>query len=418
MEYNLKMAIAQMRNGEETGINFIYSKTYNYVYLRAKSILNREIDIQQLMKDTYLKLFEAASGIEEADLYEWLGKCVYKVGSNYYRKKTIRETECLELESEELTAGKVPNMDVAMKSIAKKLDQLPDMYHSTAYAFYYDYLPIAEIAELMNCSIGVVISRLNYIRKYIIRVLEDASEENGIELTFHVASVRNALRQWSLEHCLGVTIAQAVYSDICKELGVQAEAIQVEGKEFAGVNNTVVYYRADDWSPIQAEVDLYNKTKSGNKKVLGLVLGVAVVAMVTFFAIALLGKKEEKNPNTDKTVPKIEEQQEEEQEEKKEEKKEQTEKSDESEYIFPDSATRELSRDEVEKLSKEELRLARNEIFARHGMIFGVDDLKEYFSKKSWYNPTIPGDEFDDRVEMSMIEEKNVSLIWEVEESK
>ena len=69
-----------------------------------------------------------------------------------------------------------------------------------------------------------------------------------------------------------------------------------------------------------------------------------------------------------------------------------------------------------QKVLREELRLARNEIFARHGMIFGVDDLKEYFSSKSWYNPTIPGDEFYDRVEMSMIEEANIVLIQEVED--
>ena len=51
-------------------------------------------------------------------------------------------------------------------------------------------------------------------------------------------------------------------------------------------------------------------------------------------------------------------------------------------------------------------------------MIFGVDDLNEYFSSKSWYNPTIPVEEFYERVEMSMIEEKNIVLIQEVEESK
>lgn len=421
MEYNMKTAIAQMQNGEEAGMNYIYSKTYNYVYLRAKSILNRESDIQQLMKATYLKMFEEAARIEEEEVYEWLGKNVYKIGSNYYRKKTIRESECLEFEPEELTTGKIPNMDVAVASVVKKLSQMPDMYQSTAYAFYYDYMPIAEIAEIMNCSIGVVISRLNYTRKFINKVLEDVSEEKGLKMSFHVAFVRNALRQWSLENCLGVTIAQAVYGEICREIGIQAEAIQVEGKEFAGVNNTVVYYRADDWGPIQSEIDLYSKKTSGNKKVLGVVVGIAVVAMVVFFAIILFGKTDEKEPKEDKTSPKVEEQQKEQQEKekpaKKEEKKEEKQ-SDESEYIFPHSATKELTREEVEKLSKEELRLARNEIFARHGMIFGVDDLKEYFSAKSWYNPRIPGDEFSESVEMSIIEEKNVSLILEVEESK
>ena len=80
-----------------------------------------------------------------------------------------------------------------------------------------------------------------------------------------------------------------------------------------------------------------------------------------------------------------------------------------------ESSSRVLSREDLQGLSKEQLRLARNEIFARYGMIFGVEDLDAYFSSQEWYKPTIPGDEFYDRVEMNMIEEANLSLIWEVE---
>ena len=102
---------------------------------------------------------------------------------------------------------------------------------------------------------------------------------------------------------------------------------------------------------------------------------------------------------------------------KEDEKEERPVKADDSEYIFPESDTRLLTREEVEAHSKEELRLARNEIFARHGMIFG-GDLEEYFSSKSWYTPTVPGEEFYDRVEMSLTEEANIELIQEVEATK
>lgn len=37
-------------------------------------------------------------------------------------------------------------------------------------------------------------------------------------------------------------------------------------------------------------------------------------------------------------------------------------------------------------LSKTELRLMRNEIFARHGYIFKSADLRNHFSKQPWYN--------------------------------
>ena len=75
MEYNLKTAVEQMKNHEEAGMNYIYSKTYNYVYLRAKSILRRESDVQQLLREVYLKMLDSATEIEVDNLYEWLGKC-------------------------------------------------------------------------------------------------------------------------------------------------------------------------------------------------------------------------------------------------------------------------------------------------------------------------------------------------------
>ena len=58
-----------------------------------------------------------------------------------------------------------------------------------------------------------------------------------------------------------------------------------------------------------------------------------------------------------------------------------------SEFIFPDSNTRLLSPDDLKSRSKEELRIARNEIFARRGRYFNSPDLVARFSKFAWYAP-------------------------------
>ncbi len=50
-------------------------------------------------------------------------------------------------------------------------------------------------------------------------------------------------------------------------------------------------------------------------------------------------------------------------------------------------STRRLTEEDLSGLSKEELRIARNEIYARHGYMFKSADLKEYFGSKSWYQP-------------------------------
>ena len=89
-----------------------------------------------------------------------------------------------------------------------------------------------------------------------------------------------------------------------------------------------------------------------------------------------------------------------------------------STYLFKDSDKVLLKESQLEKCSKAQLRLARNEIYARHGAIFDVEDLDTYFGKKSWYKPKMHITEFYEKVEMNMVEEQNLILIQKVEQQK
>ena len=66
-------------------------------------------------------------------------------------------------------------------------------------------------------------------------------------------------------------------------------------------------------------------------------------------------------------------------------------------------------------LSKEELRIARNEIYAAYGRIFTSQDLIDYFNSKPWYQGTIPSDQFDDSV-LTEIQKANIRTIQSYEE--
>ena len=67
---------------------------------------------------------------------------------------------------------------------------------------------------------------------------------------------------------------------------------------------------------------------------------------------------------------------------------------DTSEYIFYDSDKRYLNAYDVEGMDAATIRLAINEIYARHGRAFETEDLKDYFSSKSWYMPIYSQEEF------------------------
>lgn len=62
---------------------------------------------------------------------------------------------------------------------------------------------------------------------------------------------------------------------------------------------------------------------------------------------------------------------------------------------------------ELENLDASELRILRNEIFAKHGYIFKSKDLKEHFNKFDWYKPE---HENVDKM-LSDIDVKNIELI-------
>lgn len=80
-------------------------------------------------------------------------------------------------------------------------------------------------------------------------------------------------------------------------------------------------------------------------------------------------------------------------------------------YVLENSATEYLIDEDLNELSKEQLRIARNEIYARHGFIFGAEDLKEYFSNQLWYSPD---PEFTDDF-LSELEHLNISIIQSYE---
>lgn len=87
------------------------------------------------------------------------------------------------------------------------------------------------------------------------------------------------------------------------------------------------------------------------------------------------------------------------------------------EYILPESNTRFYTSDELSVLTLEQLRIARNEIYARHGRMFSSDDMKSYFSNKSWYTPAYSISEFDAQGDslLNEFEISNRNVITELE---
>jgi hypothetical protein len=78
-----------------------------------------------------------------------------------------------------------------------------------------------------------------------------------------------------------------------------------------------------------------------------------------------------------------------------------------SDYVISDSSTRVIAEAELINLTPWQLKVARNEIYARHGRSFADKDLQCYFAKKSWYKVDT---NFNSSI-LSSTENKNIATI-------
>lgn len=75
--------------------------------------------------------------------------------------------------------------------------------------------------------------------------------------------------------------------------------------------------------------------------------------------------------------------------------------------LYPYTSQRLLTDTEVSNLSQSDLRIMRNEIYARHGFIFQSKEMANYFSSQSWYTPKY----YNVTDRLSAIEKNNIAMI-------
>ena len=235
MKDNLKKAIEQMKRGEEKGFNTIYSETYNRVYFRAKQIMKKEEDALDLTQIVFAEAYKNIHTLQADEaLYGWLDGITYHQGMKLYRKqKDVLLTEEAEGMFEELESNdtsSMPELTADQKATADIIkgiiEELPELQRTAVVAYYFDGLKVEQIAEIMECSVNTVKSRLSYARKYMKTRVEEKEKEEGYRL--HVLGLPvlwYALKALAEESTLTAYAAEKVYSGACSSVGLQATTI-------------------------------------------------------------------------------------------------------------------------------------------------------------------------------------------------
>ena len=141
-------------------------------------------------------------------------------------------------------------------------------------------------------------------------------------------------------------------------------------------NNTKI--QAPKHVPLRTQ---YNTRKGKKRGCLGTIFMAIGILATLFFALVIIDANSRNSSNTQVGIESIDGD------------------------FYHITGSRKLTEEDVKGKTKHELRIMRNEIYARHGYIFQDLELREHYMQRPWYKPTTINVTFND------IEEYNIRFI-------
>lgn len=174
------------------------SNAFRYLdalYSHALHLTRSKADAEDLVQETFLKAFKSYDQFERGTNFRaWLFRIQFNTFINRYRR-TIRERSITDSFSYEPTGestvgrsalqGLIDPDGVALRPVVAKeiehaLDALPEDYRLIVLLADVEELSYKEIAQVLGCPIGTVMSRLHRARRMLQKQLVEYAKELGI----------------------------------------------------------------------------------------------------------------------------------------------------------------------------------------------------------------------------------------------
>lgn len=158
----------------------IYIKYYDKVYFIALSVLKNEQDSEDIAQEVFTQVYKSINSLDDVDKFNaWISRiAVSKSIDSVRKKKRINDKESYcDYEFHNVVSGEDIESNIIkyerQKLILQLIQQLSHKKSRLLILFYYHELKINEIAEIIDCPVGTVKSRLNSAKKELKTLLNN-----------------------------------------------------------------------------------------------------------------------------------------------------------------------------------------------------------------------------------------------------
>ena len=149
-------------------------------------LTRNELDAEELTQDTLLRAMRHADSFDasKASLETWLNRIAYRLTLNRLRQTSAATVSIDEVPvavsdaDARLMASAFQNTDTqTIDLLEQAIDRLPPDEQTLITLFYYDDLPLKEIAYVADAPPGTIATRLHRIRKKLYLIIQKLRQQ-------------------------------------------------------------------------------------------------------------------------------------------------------------------------------------------------------------------------------------------------
>jgi len=173
-----KALVGWAQAGDMLAFEEMVARHRDKIYARAYSMMRNEDEAVDLSQEAWVKGWQRLKQFQgEASFGTWMTRIVINLCLDALRRKKRQHADSIELMAEEsggverhmpvVTVNPTEGLERAelRQRIDQALGQLSEAHRTVLMLHEFDGLEYKEIAKVMGCSIGTVMSRLFYARR-------------------------------------------------------------------------------------------------------------------------------------------------------------------------------------------------------------------------------------------------------------
>jgi RNA polymerase sigma-70 factor, ECF subfamily len=175
-----KELVRRVQNGDRRAFDLLFSRYQHKIVNLVSRYLRDSEDVQDVVQEAFIKAFKALPRFRgESAFYTWLYRIAINTAKNHIVARSRRPPGVdVEVEDAEhfdgadaLRALENPESELAKDQLSAEIDaaiaDLPDDLRSAVTLREFDGLTYEQIAEIMECPVGTVRSRIFRAREAI-----------------------------------------------------------------------------------------------------------------------------------------------------------------------------------------------------------------------------------------------------------